>query len=266
MPDIDLTFLKDDDALTAASLQAPSTSIEAGINGVMTYGLREGALGAAHVGTLVVETGITDPVGDATLYVQTSTSQAYNAGPAYASFGADGAVDRTPIVLNAAGPPPEDWLKLDLPSVSVGMTAGDSVAGLLVLMNVEWETYVQSGAPTGSPYRLMTCIQIKVATSPVTSAWFTIDRTERFMEPRVVPVAAWAAPTDTVVRQDIPTRCLIVPADLAVVSPPVLPGEPILGVRGMVSLYYPTGGFTLGDIVELGSCQMTVIPLHAEVV
>lgn len=261
MPDIDLTFLEDDDDLTAASLQVPSTNIESGINGVMSYGLREGALGASHVGTLVVETGITDPVGDATLYVQTSTSQAYT-GPVYASFGADGTTDRTPIILNAAGPPPEDWLKLDLPSVSVGMTAGDSVAGLLVLMNVEWETYVQG--PSGDPYRLMTCIQIKVATSPVTSDWFTIDRTERFMEPRVVPAPTWAL--DEEVRQDIPTRCLIVPADLAVVSPPVLPGEPILGVRGVVSLYYPAGGFTLGDTAALGSCQLTVIPLHAEAV
>lgn len=252
MPDIVVPFLEDDDALTAVALESRSTSVESGVNGIMTYGPRAGALNKHHVDTLVIETGVTDTIPVSTLFIEGSGSHVYTIQ--YAGFGAPGSADRQIIGTGSGTYSTANQLLFNItgPGIRLGMANSSRIMGILVLMNVEFETFTFD---TLTDLYCMTCIQFL---SGVT--WFTVNRSERFMERRVS--VGFGGP-DTNINQDIPTRCLIVAADLtaAGLDPAV---DRVKGVRGMVSVY-PVAGLPGGnDEVGLGSCQMTIIPLHAE--
>lgn len=261
MPDIVVPFLEDDDALTAVALESRSTSVESGVNGIMTYGPRAGALNKHHVDTLVIETGVTDnavlPVS--TLFIEGSGSHAYKAR--YTGFDNNGSVDRVIIGSDEVGGGGYDdannqlLFNIDVGGglgIRLGMANSSRIMGILVLMNVEFETFTFD---TLTELRCMTCIQFL---SGVT--WYTIGRTERFMERRVS--VGFGGP-DTNINQDIPTRCLIVADDLTAegLNPAI---DRVEGVRGMVSVFPASAGVPGNDTVNLGSCQMTIIPLHAE--
>jgi len=266
MPDIPHTFILDDDDLTSASLQTPSTNVEAGVNGIMSYGASEGALNFNHVDTLVIETGITDSTATNTLFISGSGTHTYPVSATfYANFGTDGAVDREVIGIGGGTYLGTDQLVFAFfPSFSLGMDEADRIAGILVLLNVVFETFDLAPSDTGNPPSIwcMTCIQFSDTPPIGPPTWFTIPRTERFMERRT---GNWVGPSDVEVYQDIPTRCLITAADLtdAGLDPTT---DTIGAVRAMVSLYVHdlAGGGT--PSIELNSCQMTIIPLHAELV
>lgn len=256
MPDIVVPFLEDDDALTAAALESRSTSVEAGVNGIMTYGPREGALNKHHVDTLVIEAGVTDSAGVSTLFIEGAGPHAYTVR--YAGFDNDGSADRQIIGTGGGAPPLYQSTNQLLFNINIGgglgirlgMARSSRIMGILVLMNVEFETFSFDNL---SDLYAMTCIQFLSA-----GIWRTIGRTERFMERRLSVSFA-----DTNINQDIPTRCLIVPGDLIAegLNPDI---DRVDGVRGMVSVFPASAGAPGNDTVDLGSCQMTIMPLHAE--
>lgn len=265
MPDIDVTFLVDDDDLTVASLQTRSDAVEDGVNGIMSYGARAGAVSHNHVETLVIETGINDSAAApvATLFIAGSGTHAYTTTyTPTTDFDDDDATSRVIVGSDEVGGgtynSTDKQLVFDLATAGpngdgllLGMSRADRVAGILILLNVEFETFTLD---TLTDLHVMTCIQV-LTNAGVT--WHTIGRTERFMERRVSVAFA-----DTSVNQDIATRCLLLPADLTAegLDPAT---DKVTGIRAMTAMVLVAG--TPGtDQIQLGACQMSIIPLHAE--
>jgi hypothetical protein len=270
MPDIAFTPLEDDDALNAASLNTPFTAIQAGINGIMEYGLRRGALSRHHLGQVVMDASWMDQTATPqnTLHISGGGTHFYPQKGAGYVAGTDNLADRYVIGAGTGVPTysSDNVLQFDhAAGVLLGMSRSDRTAGILVLLNVEFDR-VDSSADTTTG----AVVAIQFETTAASGTWHTIDRTERYFSAtsraaRQQPYTSPGTPyrwvsgnTDYRIDCDMALRTLIAPADItAAGANPVTDG--ITGVRAVIAIPATSG------TIQLGRTQFTIVPLHAEV-
>ena len=275
MPDITYPYLPEGTTFNAASLNDRFAPTVGGINGVMEDGLQRGALSDQHLTKGLLANEKVPTYHKAVVGNTNHTS-------AYLKWGGNGTynpvqsdTDRSVITCGAG---PNNELKIAFSAgLQLGMGQADKVTGLLVLMNVYFnKAYEDSGQSDNySPLMgVMTCIQGGYGSGP--AHWLTFKKTERFQWLRTIAGETGAAPDltgggsadsdDVLVMQDISTRALILPADLAGST-----SSSLYGIRGAASVWYPVvdppnpPAHLSSTKAILYSASLTVIPLHAGV-
>ncbi len=250
MPDIEVTYPTDGSTVTATALNTLFTEVQDGINGLMAYGIRPGALRPEHfAGSLLQQDGWTNPAGVAAITVGGEGTHAYTRK--YTTYGLNGAVDREICGSDQVGggtfDNTNDRLVLESTGVRLGMDQSSNVAGLLCMWNVEFEQITQAQEADANAVRLMTCLQFRVS-----GTWYTLNRSERITPPRLS--VGWA---DVYSSQDAATVVLLRQSDLT--DKGLSAGSIITGIRVMVAV----DNATASTAVHLNRCRLTVLPLHA---
>jgi hypothetical protein len=264
MADLSYTYYVDGDSITAASLNTAFTGVQTGINDLMGYALKPGALRSEHFsGQVMLYSGWTTAAGVSGHTVGgTGTHQYGGSGDPlgsgafdYTAYGGDPRPDATDRCLVGVAPVTGTYsasnrLQLEHAGLKLGMDQSDNVAGILCMYNVE---FLLATSITGSALNrvhAITSLEFKVGTS-----WYVLPRSTRMCGELNDPTGMTG---DTYTNHDMATVVLLRQSDLTDAG--LAANSQVKGIRVMVSVDQTDAD----DIVVLNSSRLTILPLHAD--
>jgi len=265
MPEIEYVYLPEGEAFDADSLNTRFTTVLDGVNGLVAYSSQRGAFSDQHLASSIIADeefpSLTQDIGD--------NSHSYTT--VYTTWGGNGVfpgvgdTDRE-LITGGVG----DRLEVILTNpIQLGMHQTDLIAGVLVLLNVNFITAIAVDPELDQHPDLgaMICLQW----TPDNVNWFTFRKTERFQWGRTLAAeysttvpdlntsGTMTGPDEDDIRilQDISLRTLILPEDLD-------DDQTIRGFRAATAVWSPFG-VPANAVIQLREANLTLMPLHAGV-